>query len=236
MICVYNNENNISNFTNDLNLANDDFNEFMNMLYDFLLVYNIEHDQIVLNNDQDIFTESDLKCFLYKNIHVEIQNRGKPIVVHTELADKILINEECNCIVDNNAVINEEVSIVRSDLTLTYSPSMPFLRNNGIQKEFTLSGTHIDIELKYIRGGFSTRNFMSIRKDLCKLKCLVNGVHLLNADLHGETVAGISIVLFESQEILMRYLNNNNQGTLQDDFQDFQNFGNLFTLLMYKRH
>ena len=229
MYQIYN-EHNVSNFVFcEFASENESVNTIMNSLRNYLI--NNQNNEVIT----PIITESDFKLMLYNSLMAAVDNANNmhippiEVQVHTELADKKIQSDIC----DGFGQTGDK--LVRSDITMTIDPIL-IQGSHGINKSFTLNGIHVDFELKYIRNQFKTEKLKEIKKDLCKLKCLVYGESAIEIHLHGHTVMGIAILLFENEEILSRYINHNEVISLIQEINQIQELDNLFTLFMYKTH
>lgn len=184
---------------------------------------------ILLIENQVILTENDLKCIIFHKIKSELVNIDYQI--HSEEADRIAITDNyCVNLTEQNDIDNQTTQTRKTDITITYNPTITHT-NTNMQKGHTIRGDHIDIELKYIREGYNTTFLKDIRRDLCKLKYLVDPlVGHLNA--HGENKFGIFILGFNKLSVLEQYLN---RGLLQK-INNFNTIDNVSILLTYREN
>lgn len=216
------NINNISTFLDVNRISNDNstnilLQEIRNVLF---------NNQIFNIDNQIINTENDLKCILFHKI--KLLNLNFQYEIHSEESDLIAIdNTYCNGLTLPGDILHENTRTRTTDLTITINP----VEGNEvtIQKGYSRFGQQVDIELKYIRKGFTNQYLSDIRRDLCKLKYVVD----VNKEHHDNTNActfGIFFLGFRKQSTLLEYLNNG----LRDKIESFNNLPNVAVLLFFR--
>jgi hypothetical protein len=190
--------------------------------------------QILLNNNeldldnQNINTENDLKCILFDQIR-QIQNIPN-YEIHSEEADIIRIDDNyCINLTETGDIQNQNTRTRNTDLTITINPQEG--NETTIQKGYSRFGSHIDFELKYIRKGFTTNYLKDIRRDLCKLKYLVD-VGVEHHDNNGASKFGLFFLGFNKKSVLVRYLNEG----LEQNILTFNQLNNLALILFYNEN
>lgn len=168
----------------DINSDNDELNRILMSFRQLLQTYEL------ITFGQSVLTESDLKCILYKNL-VPIINGGDNCNIFTEVPDR------------PDRRTNRR-RVVRTDLTISHEAVLTY-GNTDINKSFTLIGNFIDIELKFIRNDLDfTSNKNVMIKDMDKLTKLINKGYVPN---QGQTLFGLAIFGFKTEEIMNHYLN-----------------------------
>ena len=221
IIFIYN-IGNISTFL-EKNPIDNNIIPFVNQLREIL----IQDNRLSIEN-QPILTENDLKCILFYKIKRYLNNI--PFQIHSEEADKICIsNDYCIDLTELGDIAHENTQTRKTDISITLNATIQ--DESIIRKGHTLSGDHIDIELKYIRKGYSHSYLRDIRRDLCKLKYLVDpdSEHLPN---QGENKFGIFILGFNKLSILERFLNEG----LSEQINIFNSIENVCILLVYNEN
>ena len=228
-------EQGLSSFlTTQFNTNNNEINNFLTSLRNKLIQDNNTFD---LSN-QLILTENDLKGILFHQIKTEFSNDPNnpnylDYSVHSEDSDLIAITDDyCTGLTEGGDISHEETKTRQTDLCITLNPT--YDEEEQITKGYRRGGDHIDIELKYIRKGFSRKYRGDIQRDLCKLKYLVDTAEGRNLNPnHGINHYGIFFLGFKKRSILEQYLR-------EDDFSlyqkivSFQNIQNVSILLFYK--
>lgn len=232
------NELNLSTFIEENRITNpiQDI-ETDNMLF-YLRNILCDNNNTELNLDgQNINTENDLKCIVFSKIF-RIQNQNMhnnipiPIYeIHSEEADIIKINDNyCANLTEIGDIANQNTSTRKTDLTITINSQEG--DETTIRKGYSRFGSsHIDIELKYIRKGFNPQYLEDIRRDLCKLRYLVDP-NVDHHDNHSESKFGLFFLGFAKMSILLRYLN---EGLLEK-LVNFNQLNNIGLLLFYKEN
>ena len=221
---IYNTEN-ISTFLNINRNSNDNS---INLLLQEIKNTLFENNQILNIDNQIINTENDLKCILFhkiKQIDFNLQYE-----IHSEESDLIVINDTyCTNLTLIGDITRQNTRTRTTDLTITINP----IENEeiNIQKGYSRFGQQIDIELKYIRKGFTNQYLKDIRRDLCKLKYVVDS----NVEHHNNTNAssfGIFFLGFRKKSILIEYLNNG----LLEKLNYFNTLDNIGLLMFYREN
>ena len=218
-------EDNISNFLTkvptDPNLVN-----VIAELRNILINYDAH---TLLIENQRILTENDLKCIIFHRIKSSLTNIF--FEIHSEEADRISITDDyCVNLTEPNDIDHQTTRTRKTDLTITLNPEVTHA-NTDVRKGHTLNGDHIDIELKYIREGYNAAYLKDIRRDLCKLKYLVDPtVEHFNENDHGVNKFGIFILGFNKLSVLRRYLDHG----LREKINHFNTIDNVCILLAHR--
>jgi len=226
------NEGHLSSFL-DHNRNSDD--EQTNILLEEIRNTLFQDNEVLNIDNQVINTENDLKCILFhklKQLELDLDYE-----IHSEEPDIISINYVyCNNLVEMNDIENEGTRTRKTDLTITINPIEG--EEFYIRKGYSRFGTHIDLELKYIRKGFSAKHLKEIRKDLCKLKYLTDQAaeieHHHDDQGHGNQAStfGISFIGFRKRSLLERYLHEG----LEEKINIFNNLHNTGLILFYREN
>lgn len=220
------NENNISTFVDINRNSNDDIiNDLLQEIRNELLNNNS------LNIDNQIInTENDLKCIIFH----KIKQLNFQCEIHSEESDVIAINDNyCNGLTLPGDIENQETTTRTTDLTITINPVEG--DETRIQKGYSRFGQHVDIELKYIRKGYTNKLLKDIRRDLCKLKYVVDGNvehHSQNNNNNNLTKFGIFFLGFRKLSVLNQYFENG----LYEKIINFNNLNNVAILLFYREN
>ncbi|NOQ31605.1 MAG: hypothetical protein GQ570_10835 [Helicobacteraceae bacterium] len=197
-------------------------------------IHNI-NEVLIQNNyfnigNQSICSESDLKCHVFHKLLNIIWADVK-----SELSDRIPLNYlHCgNLVVDGDLPDPNDNELVtrQPDITISFNSTTELEVNNGIQKHCTVNGEHIDIELKLLKGGYSSNMASSMRRDFCKLHGLCNLGTGLNNDIHGVTFHGIVIFAFQSEAIFNRYMEDEQFVTSLENYNNTVNLSSFILLL-----
>ena len=226
---IYNN-NNISTFFDNAAVSNDfQINQLLTQLRQIFIINTQPTEYDIFNLDNQLVnTENDLKCIVFSKI--KQINLGLPFEVHSEESDKIQItNDYCTNLTNIGDISNQTTSTRQTDLTVTIEPQENPAIN--INKAYSRNGKHLDIELKYIRSGFSSAYLKDIRRDLCKLKYLVdpNVDHYAIND-HGINEFGIFFLGFRKKSVLEAYLD----AGLRQRINNFNQLDNVAILLFFR--
>jgi hypothetical protein len=180
-----------------------------------------DHQQIFEIGDQPINTENDLKCMLFHkavNLETDLQYE-----VHSEESDLIAIHDGyCAGLTLPGDIERQETRTRTTDMTITIDPVEG--GTIGIEKGYSRFGLHIDIELKYIREGFKSGYLKDIRRDLCKLKYVVDTDQEHHVNENGDQFPaefGLFFLGFRMRSVLERYLNEGLRGNI-DGFNQLE--------------